>query len=483
MFRSAVILAVLAQGINGQIANRPVTPLIYSQNDTFNSTFEFTAAQIASANLTDTEAHNVAVAIQFERSNYANGISVTQDPFYNVPASFDQKNPPPPGTILKMEEFTNTSLYTIPPSLTMSRFLYTTETLNGTSIPASAYILWPYQPRSFAGLKSCSGNSSTVFPVIGFAHGTSGQTPECAPSHIRSLWDEFHEPFPLALAGYAVIAPDYAGLGVSGVPSPYFVLPTQANDLFHAVTAAQGAFPDMLSEEFVVFGQSQGGGVAWSAAQRQEEKPVRGYLGTVAASPFTDILRNIAVDAQSQNNVRVSGIAQGLDSVLPSFKLSDWLTDEGIARHNLLFEVGGCGTANGFLLSTDTPILKDGWNTTSAAQWYANVSDNGGKPFAGPMLVLQGDQDANANYNVTATAVNQTCAMFPDNSLHYIQYTGISHVPVLYASQHIWFDWVADRFSGVTAPKGCVKENKKPTRGVSNGAGQKWFVEYDVYSI
>jgi pimeloyl-ACP methyl ester carboxylesterase len=310
----------------------------------------------------------------------------------------------------------------------------------------------------------------------------TGQTAECAPSHIKGLWDDFHEPFALALAGYVVVAPDYAGLGVSTVPSPYFVLPTQANDLAHAIQAAQGAFP-RLSREFVIMGQSQGGGVAWSFAQRQATRPISGYLGTVAVSPFTDILADIVADPQAEDNARVIGIAQGLNSVLDSFQFSDWVTETGINRHSLLEEVGGCGTAAGAIAAANVPLLKGGWNLTSAAQWYRNVSDNGNKPFAGPMLVLQGDIDGNANVNVTEKSVDETCAMFPDNSLRYIQYTNISHVPALYASQHVWMDWILDRFRGVKEPKGCVKEEQSPVTGIANGAGQNWIIEYDKYGL
>lgn len=456
--------------------------LLYPETDTWDSNFTLTAAQIAAANLTAAEVHNIQVALSYERTNYANG-SVLDDPFYNLPASFDPANPPIPGTLLKLEAFTNTTPYVIPPSLTMSRFLYTTETLNGTSVAASAYILWPYTPRTFPGLRSSSGASSSVYPVVGLAHGTSGQTVECGPSHYRNLWDEFHEPFTIALSGYAVVAPDYAGLGIPSVVSPYFVLPSQANDLFHAVTAAQDAFSNELSKEFVVMGQSQGGGVAWSAAQRQAQRPVPGYLGTVTASPFTNILAAINADAQSEDNARVVGIAQGLDSVLPSFKLSDWITDLGIARHTLLQEIGGCGTTASSLFGTDVKTLKDGWNLTSSAEWYTNVSDNGGKPFAGPMLVIQGDEDGNANVNATAASVQQTCQMYPKNKLHYIQYSGISHVPVLYSGWHVWQEWIADRFRGVGLPEGCVVNMASPARGQSNGAGQNWFLEYDLYGI
>ncbi|KAK5114194.1 hypothetical protein LTR62_002764 [Meristemomyces frigidus] len=225
------------------------------------------------------------------------------------------------------------------------------------------------------------------------------------PSGIRNLWDEFLDPFAIALAGYAVLAPDYVGLAVPNVTSPYFIiLPSQANDvstmpslilafyrpqLYHAVTAAQSDWPTLLSEEFVVAGQSQGGAVAWSAAQRQHDPPVAGYLGTMAASPFTDVIADIGdlsgveqadinlprtvADNALEDNARVAGIAQGLDVVLPAFSIGEWLTPLGVARRNLLHESSGGRTTGGQLSAAEggtLEILKPGWNESWAANWY-----------------------------------------------------------------------------------------------------------------
>ncbi|KAK0804706.1 hypothetical protein LTR75_007538 [Friedmanniomyces endolithicus] len=465
-----------------------------SQNDTFNSTFRLTAQQISAANLSAATTHNVEVALQYERSNNA-GSLIQNDPFYTVPDHYNLNNLPPPGTILKVEDHTNLTLYTIPNSLSLSRFLYVTETYNGTSVPASAYVLWPYLPRSFPNLTRCAANTppttQPLYPVVALAHGTSGQTQACVPSGLRNLWDHFNEPFPLALQGYAVVTPDYAGLGVPNVTSPYFVFPAQANDLFHAVAAAQAEWPALLSKQFVVAGQSQGGGVASAAAQRQYDRPVEGYLGTMAASPFTDALAAIAADSGIENNARVSGIAQGLGSVLPGFQLSDWLTPLGIARWNLIHAIKGCGTTSGQLAAAESgalPILKDGWNETWSADWYRQATMNGGKPFAGPKLVIQGTEDGNANEPTTSRSVNQTCALFPESQLQYVRFENITHVPVLLAGQHTWLGWIHDRFAGVAVPKRCTQQTLSPPREINGAAfagwsSATWFVEYNLYGI
>lgn len=280
---NAFLLQIFATVLNAQ--QQP----IHVQSNTFNSSYKLSAFQVHDSNLSSVLASNVEIALNFERTNWATD-SIGNDPFYQTPPLNTSTSP---GTLLRTEAYTNTSYYTIAPNLALSRILFTSETLNGSTVPASAYILWPWQAKSLEG---SSLNISGV-PVIGWGHGTSGVFSECAPSHIRNLWYQFSAPYILALQGYAVVAPDYAGLGVNKtaesepVVHTYLANNVHANDLFYAVEAAQKAFPQ-LSKHFVTMGHSQGGGAAWAAAQRQAITPVDGYLGTVAGSPVTDISEN-----------------------------------------------------------------------------------------------------------------------------------------------------------------------------------------------
>ena len=250
------------------------------QNNSFASNYRLTSEQKSQANITDVTANNIEVGLNFERSNWANG-SVADEPFYRVPRNASGTVP---GSLLKVQMNANTSSYTIPPNTALSRILYQSRSLNGSAVPNSAYILWPYSPRVEA-----DGN-----PIVGWAHGTSGGFGDCAPSHIRNLWYQFSAPHTLALQGYVVVAPDYVGLGVDHdandnyIRHPYFANPAAANDLIYAVQAAQTAFPG-LSKRFVTMGHSQGGGAAWAVAQRQTTEPVEGYLGTIAGSPVTSV--------------------------------------------------------------------------------------------------------------------------------------------------------------------------------------------------
>ena len=225
---------------------------IGSQSNTLNSSFSLSTSQIRRANLDKTTVHNVNIAIRFEQSKWDTG-SVQTDPFYTPPFNASSA---PPGSVLKVEDLTDTTLYTLPPNLALSRVIYQSSTYlpdqTNTPIPTSAYILWPWQPR----IDPATGK----YAVVGWAHGTSGIFGECAPSHIRNLWYQYSAPFVLALQGYVVVAPDFTGLGVDRWPNrtriqhPAFNNPAHANDLFYAVEAAHMSYPDELSERFVLFG-------------------------------------------------------------------------------------------------------------------------------------------------------------------------------------------------------------------------------------
>ncbi|KAI4106269.1 MAG: hypothetical protein L6R37_002251 [Teloschistes peruensis] len=138
-----------------------------------------------------TLANEIEIALIFERSNLAHG-SVDSDPFYHLPPNTSEA---PAGSLLKLEINANTSAYTLPPNTALSRFLYQSKTLNGSLVPCSAYVLWPDTPR-----KEPDG-----FPIVGWAHGTSGGFGNCAPSQIRNLCAGGRPPIPSHLVDAGVI--------------------------------------------------------------------------------------------------------------------------------------------------------------------------------------------------------------------------------------------------------------------------------------
>ena len=100
----------------------------------------------------------------------------------------------------------------------MTRFLYRSRSVAGTDVPASGVILLPNGTPPARG-----------WPVVVWAHGTSGVARTAAPSLMKDLYYGWEGLLQWPLLGYAVVAPDYAGLGTN-VPHQYRAYPGLDHD-------------------------------------------------------------------------------------------------------------------------------------------------------------------------------------------------------------------------------------------------------------
>lgn len=134
------------------------------------SHYSLSDSQVSNAGLSNVTANNFEIALNFERTNWATG-PVADDPVYGVPANYSAFIPA--GTLFSVENVTNTSLYTVPPAISLSRFTYQTLTLNGTGVPSSGYILWPYLARKFSNISGV--------PVVGWGKSYQSRLPPSNP--------------------------------------------------------------------------------------------------------------------------------------------------------------------------------------------------------------------------------------------------------------------------------------------------------------
>ncbi|KAI0861858.1 hypothetical protein F4860DRAFT_160526 [Xylaria cubensis] len=467
MHKNALSLALCAAAA-ATLAQGQTTNKIQSAG--FNSTFSLSAAQIKAANLSTSAVANLEAAVRFDQSQLANG-GTYEDAFYILPALGNQTETEP-GKLLKVQQVTDPKSFTLPANTALSRILYTTTNLNGTVIPNSAFVLWPFQPRVFNS--SAAEGKAASAPVVLWSHGTAGFFGPAAPSTNRGLWYANAAPFTLALDGYAVVASDFAGLGIdkswdgSDIPHQYLASRVSARDGLYALRAAKEAFAGLLTDEFVSFGHSQGGGVAWGVAEVLAEKESEsdfadlktGYRGSIAGSPTTDLFTGTPY-------LILPFVSLGLKSIFPSFDLTEWLTSLGIARLNLFREIrGGIAEAQSlFLDPTSGPVIKeDSWNQTWYVDAYGRLGNVGSRPFLGPLLVIQGTADVYIPYPVTTKTVADTCQFLESekisSDLEYLVVNGTMHVPTLDATRPIWLKWIADRFEGRPVERsGCVTTN------------------------
>ena len=109
-----------------------------------------------------------------------------------------------PGTLIRAERFSG---YSLPEGASAVRILYHSRALHGRR-----------HRRLGRGLDSRRQLPPGGWPVIAWAHGTSGVARMCAPSLMRDI--EYGDEGLVAMveAGFAVVATDYAGLGTARRP-------------------------------------------------------------------------------------------------------------------------------------------------------------------------------------------------------------------------------------------------------------------------
>ncbi|MFD4456891.1 lipase family protein [Nocardia sp. NPDC058480] len=184
------------------------------------------------------------------------------------------------------------------------------------------------------------------WPILAYDHGTSGSGPGCggqadpetAPfQQQRGGEDRLLQRF--IGQGFAVVAPDYLGLGRFGTgPHPYLEVRSEATATIDLVRAARAANPD-LSRTWSVLGVSQGGHAALSTAHVQAEyAPELDFRGVAAIDPASDVEKILPFVGPATPDVPglssattsfVVSILAGLRATDPGLDIDSYLTPRG----------------------------------------------------------------------------------------------------------------------------------------------------------
>jgi alpha-beta hydrolase superfamily lysophospholipase len=399
---------------------------------------------------------------QFQAIEAASWVSknITTEAFYSTPANASGAVP---GDVLRWEDLSQKTVntnFSAPAGMSISRFLYMTEDMDRKPIPASAFVLLPYNKP----------DPKEPLHTLVWTHGTAGRIRNCAPSNHKDLYYEWQGPYALAQAGYAVIAPDYAGQG-SDIPQGFMYEAgfLHAADVAFGLIAARKVIGHLLSEEWVVVGHSEGGMTAWRTNERlampdQDELLKAGrFLGAVANSPA---LRPLDLIPESIRRAAGGPIGdavsiyflQSLALLFPEeIRVGDYLTDTALARIPLVDQA--CLLTGEALLSnlTNDELFKDlSWlEHPTVINWQKEYNGAGPHPLAAPMLVVQGIADPLTYANNTEWDFNQTCTSFPESKATLVLYPDADHNVAASVTQLDYLQWIKDRFDGTEAAEGC----------------------------
>jgi fermentation-respiration switch protein FrsA (DUF1100 family) len=353
--------------------------------------------------------------------------------FYTVP---DPLPGGEPGEVIKTEVQAVDGLHG-----TMQRVMYHSRSIAGADIAVTGLIAVPEGPPPSGG-----------FPVLTWAHGTTGIADECAPSLSPGSFTGLANA--LLDRGYVVVATDYEALGTPG-RHPYIVGESEARGTIDIVRAARNLADVGASDRYVVWGHSQGGHAAMFSLHIADAwAPELHLLGVVAGAPPSQLSLVYQALKASPFRYYLLMAAAGFNAAYgdEGAPLDAVLTPEGVQAVSLVDT--GCTSALAAAtagMSTDDLVKAD---PQSVPAWAKLLKDNdpGQFPAAAPqpLLIIQGGNDEQIPVVSSQLLFDQLCAI-GQTEQRWI-YPGQSHAGVIGPSLTDMLTWIGNRFAGVANP-------------------------------
>ncbi|WP_435737836.1 lipase family protein [Cellulosimicrobium sp. PMB13] len=360
------------------------------------------------------------------------------DAFYDPPADV----PSEPGRLLRAEPFSRA----VPDGATAWRVLYTTTRDEDEPAVASGVVVLPDL-----------ADDAAPPPVVAWAHGTTGFARGCAPSILDEPFESgaFYLLDDVLARGWALVAPDYTGLGADSA-HPYLVGEGEGRSVLDAVRAARELEDVSLGEQTVVWGHSQGGHAAlWTGQIAPGYAADVPLAGVAALAPASDLLALVEhLEAVPGGSIFASYVVQAYAAAYPDADPYDVVRPGArIVVHEMATR---CLAEPGALVSVaeslamDQPLWTGDPTTGAFGERLAENVPTG--PVAAPVLVAQGADDTLVVPSLQDAYVGTRCAQ--GQPVDYRRYEGADHVGLVAAGSPLVPDllrWTEDRLAG-TAP-------------------------------
>ncbi|MBW2000505.1 MAG: hypothetical protein JRJ29_21430 [Deltaproteobacteria bacterium] len=356
--------------------------------------------------------------------------------FYDTPESFAATGRP--GDLIRSMEFDG---YKLPPGVRATRILYGSTNSQGRLVASSGVVLIPPGEPPEGG-----------WPIIAWAHGTSGVNRRCAPSLMVECFSDYRAPIIYLKEGYAVVATDYAGLG-SDYPFDYLDRISNGWDVINSVKAARQAVPE-LGRKWLGVGHSAGAHAMRGVAELQASINDTSYLGVVSLSGLNNARDAMVVLSRFAPQLALY-ICVSVKARYPDFDYADVLTEKGMRlldRAKTACEGPGVGRPKPSPIRGSEALKKD-WHLNPYIDKYFKQDETGQETYAGPALVLIGEKELSFTKLGDSEVARRMCQQGVDVQLKFIP--GANHGTLLGKSIADQMAWIAGRFKGRDIPSNC----------------------------
>jgi len=319
--------------------------------------------------------------------------------------------------------------------------LYRSKGLSGTLTSVSGSLAIPKGKPPKGG-----------WPVITYAHGTTGSADACAPTRGYDAGKLVSYAYPLLRrwlkAGYAVVRTDYDGLGTPGLHQ-YLVGRSEGRSVLDIVRAAR-QYDHRLSKRFIIAGHSQGGHAAlFAAALAPQWVPDLRLRGTVAFAPASHLETQFQIALGSPNAAGGLGAIialglRGVDTADSKLGVPSLLTPRAAALYpqtkSLCYD--RLSLPNSFGGVPLNQFIKSGANLQPALT-VVGESDPEHLRMRTPVRIEQGTADG----TVFEVFTKQLADEYQDNGVKvdYRTYDGVSHGDIVNAAAGDATKWIRKR--------------------------------------
>jgi Secretory lipase len=361
---------------------------------------------------------------------------------------FFERGPPPhgsePGRLLRSEDFTG---YDLPAGVQVKRILYVSKSELGHPTVASAIVITPTRSVPTGG-----------WPVLLWAHGTTGVAPQCGPSVTKSDGYYTKELVQQGIRhGFAVVSIDYSGMP-AGETFEYLWKHSNANDAMYAIAPARAAVSSLSKTQWVAIGHSQGGQTTCGLAEAMASGRDPTYLGSVSLAPGINSERLIDHLAATKDQVFYTVyMAYAIKSVYPDFDLKSMLKPAGLAAYRWM-TTQRCIAVAYYAFHETRPgtLLKKDWTKSHDVQQFLERNSVTGHPIGGQLFVASGSGDESVPASLIEPEVRALCKTGAE--VFYKKYPG-DHGGMMSSSFKDQIDWIMDRFHHRPSTNSCIAGN------------------------